>query len=155
MYVGYRWYEKCGIAVDFPFGHGLSYTRFEYGSMKVCKCEKTETGSGASGWKVSVDVTNVGRRDGAEVVQLYVCANNPKIDRPPKELKGFEKVFLAKGETKTVEFILTPRDFAYYDVFSSSFRTDAGEYSILVGSSSANIRADTKVTADNDETFGN
>ena len=154
VYVGYRWYEKRGLAVDFPFGHGLSYTRFEYGNVTVGEVVENSRRC-RPGWKVRVDVTNVGGRDGAEVVQLYVSANQPKIDRPLKELKGFEKVFLAKGETKTVEFVLTPRDFAYYDVFSSCFRTDAGEYSILVGSSSADIRAAAKVTVDTDETFGN
>ena len=137
VYVGYRWYEKRGIPVDFPFGHGLSYTSWKYGECKV---------SGEEGWKVSVDVTNVGERDGAEVVQLYVSAKEPKVDRPIKELKGFEKVFLAKGETKTVDFVLTPRDLAYYDAFAARFRADAGEYRVLVGSSSADIRSEGTLT---------
>lgn len=141
VYVGYRWYEKRGIAVDFPFGHGLSYTRFEYGAARVAAAD--------GGWRVSVGVTNVGDRDGAEVVQLYVSAKAPKVDRPVKELKGFEKVFLAKGETKTVEFALTPRDFAYYDVFSAGFRTDPGEYAVLVGSSSADIRSAAEIAVGN------
>lgn len=144
VYVGYRWYEKRGIPVDFPFGHGLSYTRFEYGKVAVGEVEVQ--GSRKGGWKVSVDVTNAGARDGAEVVQLYVCAKEPKVDRPLKELKGFEKVFLAKGEMKTVEFVLTPRDLAYYDAFAARFRADAGEYRILVGSSSADIRSEGTLT---------
>lgn len=133
IYVGYRWYEKRAIETAFPFGHGLSYTTFGYGEASV------ETHGDE--WEVSLDVTNTGDRDGAEVVQLYARADDPRIDRPVKELKGFEKVFLAPGETKRVSFAVTPRDLAYWDVFSSSFRTDPGTYSFLVGSSSSDIRS--------------
>ena len=89
---------------------------------------------------MKADVTNAGERDGAEVVQLYVAAKEPKVDRPVKELKGFEKVFLGKGETKTVEFRVTPRDLAYWDAFASCFRADAGTYALIVGSSSSDTR---------------
>ncbi|MBP5791399.1 MAG: glycoside hydrolase family 3 C-terminal domain-containing protein, partial [Kiritimatiellae bacterium] len=137
VYVGYRWYEKRGIPVDFPFGHGLSYTAFEMKNEELRTRDDGEIG-------VRVDVTNVGERDGAEVVQLYVAPKDPKVDRPVKELKGFEKVFLKKGETKTVEFRLTPPDLAYWDAFAADFRADAGEYTIFIGGSSA----DTPVSAD-------
>ncbi len=138
IYVGYRWYEKRGIPVDFPFGHGLYYTSFRYGEAAIAKIE--------GGWKLSVPVSNVGNRDGAEVAQLYVAAKEPRVDRPVKELKGFEKVFLKKGETKTVEFRITPRDMAYWDAFASCFRSDAGKYTILIGGSSVDIQCFANIT---------
>jgi len=145
VYVGYRWYEKRGLAVDFPFGHGLSYTRFAYGKVKV-------EGQGQE-WRVSVPVTNVGDRDGAEVVQLYVAAKDPKVDRPVKELKGFAKVFVKKGETAVAEIAVNPRDLAYYDAFAACFRADRGVYALQVGSSSADVRQSVDVTLSEDRTF--
>lgn len=142
VYVGYRWYEKRGIAVDFPFGHGLSYTSFKYGEPKVER-------SGLD-WKVKVPVTNVGERDGMEVVQLYVAARTAKVDRPVKELKGFFKVFVEKGTTVEAEFLVKPRDLAYYDAFAARFRVDNGIYRLCIGSSSEDIRccADIEQTDD-------
>ena len=145
VYVGYRWYEKRGITVDFPFGHGLSYTKFEYGESEV-----KEHGEG---WMVSIPIKNVGDRDGAEVVQLYVAAKDPKVDRPVKELKGFSKVFVRKGETATAEIVIVPRDLAYYDAFAAGFRADAGEYDLLIGSSSADIRRSVIVTLRKEKEF--
>ena len=145
IYVGYRWYEKRGIAVDFPFGHGLSYTRFEYGEPEV-------RGEGG-GWTVSVPVRNAGDRDGAEVVQLYVAAKDPKVDRPVKELKGFAKVFVRKGETAVAKITVTPRDLAYYDAFGARFRADRGGYRLLLGSSSADIRQTVDIALADDRTF--
>jgi len=150
IYVGYRWYEKRGIAVEFPFGHGLSYARFDYGKVKVR--EVKVKGEGEQ-WRVSVPVTNVGECDGTEVVQLYVAAKDPKADRPVKELKGFAKVFVKKGETVVAEIAVTPRDLAYYDMFSSRFHADRGRYVLMVGSSSADIRQEAEAVLDEDLDF--
>lgn len=133
IYVGYRWYEKRGISVDFPFGHGLSYTTFEVGAPVV------EPADG--GWTVRAKVTNTGKRAGKEVVQLYVKPLEPSVDRPVKELKGFAKTrLLASGESETVEFRVTPRDLAYWDVVPHGWRTDPGAYELQLGVSSADIR---------------
>ena len=141
IYVGYRWYEKRAISVDFPFGHGLSYTRFDYGAF-----DSAPKGEGE--WNVKVAVRNAGERDGAEVVQLYTAQINPEIDRPLKELRNFRKIFLKAGAAEAVDFKVTARDFAYFDVLSRKFRADPGEYEILVGSSSADIRARLRVRLD-------
>ena len=138
IYVGYRWYEKRNIPVDFAFGHGLSYTSFAYGQPTV---EKS-----TDGWTVRVPVRNAGKRDGAEVVQLYVSPVDPKVDRPVKELKRFAKRALKPGEEAVVEFGVSPRDFAYYDEAQGCFRTDPGTYELKVGSSSADIRGVCSVT---------
>ena len=139
VYVGYRWYEKRGIAVDFPFGHGLSYTMFEVGAPVV------EPADG--GWTVRAKVTNTGKRAGKEVVQLYVKPLEPSIDRPVKELKGFAKTrLLASGESETVEFRVTPRDLAYWDVATHGWRTDPGAYELQLGASSADIRGWTRIS---------
>ncbi|KAE8452757.1 hypothetical protein EG329_013029 [Mollisiaceae sp. DMI_Dod_QoI] len=95
IYVGYRWYEMLDLPALFPFGHGLSYTTFKYSDLTVAQTEKD--------LKVSVKVSNTGDRDGAEVVQVYVSQENPSIKRPKKELKGFKKVTLKKGESRVVE----------------------------------------------------
>lgn len=94
VYVGYRWYEMLETEVNFAFGHGLSYTSFSFSNLEVHKTDKM--------LNVSVAVANTGEREGAEVVQVYVSQKKPSIKRPKKELKGFAKVALAKGESKTV-----------------------------------------------------
>lgn len=121
--------------VLFPFGHGLSYTTFEYSNLRVNKSaiKDTETVT------VSVDVTNTGSVDGKEIVQLYVSDLTGEISRPEKELKGFEKVSLKAGETKTVSFVLDKRAFAWYNTEISDWCVSDGEYRILVGKSSRDI----------------
>ena len=141
VFVGYRWYEKEAIRPLFAFGHGLSYTTFAYGAAKV---EQT----GAAAFVVRVPVTNTGKVAGKETVQLYVAPVAAKVPRPVKELKDFAKVELAPGETKTVTLAVTPRDLAYWDVGSHGWRTDAGEYEILIGSSSADIRTAANIAVD-------
>lgn len=141
IFVGYRWHDAKEIAPCFPFGHGLSYTTFKYGEAKV---EKT----GEASFVVRVPVTNTGKVTGKEAVQLYVAPVDAKVVRPPKELKDFSKVALAPGETKTVELRLKARDFAYWDVGVHNWRVDAGKYRLLVGSSSADIRAESEVVLD-------
>lgn len=136
VYVGYRYYEKNQIPVQFPFGHGLSYTDFEYASLEV---EKEENGAGLI-VNVSCLVKNTGDMAGKEVLQLYVAAKDSAVDRPVKELKGYEKTELKPGETKKVNFALNPESFAYFDEETGHFRAEAGFYEILIGASLTDIR---------------
>jgi beta-glucosidase len=131
IFVGYRGYEHHGTAPLFPFGHGLSYTSFEYGDLSVTP-GKTGDGNVA----VSFDVTNTGDRAGAEVAQVYVADTHSDVPRPPKELKGFAKVHLEPGETQRVTIGLDRRSFAYYDVESRDWAVTPGDFEILVGRSS-------------------
>jgi beta-glucosidase len=134
IYVGYRGYDHFEIAPLFPFGFGLSYTEFRYANLRI------EQEKSASAVTVSFDLTNVGKKAGAEVAELYVLPKHPAIDRPPKELKGFEKVFLAPGETRHVVMNLDERSFAYFDPAKSDWRTDPGTYEIGIGASSRDLR---------------
>ena len=139
IYVGYRHYETNYVDVVFPFGHGLSYTTFEYSDLKI---ENDADGNGSDGNEVTVTckITNTGNVTGKEVVQLYVTAKDSKVDRPLYELKGFEKVELQPGETKTVSMKLDGRAFAYYDVDEKAYVQEDGEYVVSVGSSVKDIR---------------
>lgn len=141
VYVGYRYYDKAQKAVRFPFGHGLSYTTFEYSELKVSadKIQDTDT------LTVSFTVKNTGDRDGAEVAELYVSDVESTIFRPEKELKGFKKVFLKAGEAKTVEITLDKRAFAYYNVNIHDWHVESGAFKIMVGASSRDIRLETAV----------
>jgi beta-glucosidase len=136
IYVGYRHFDKQGIAPIFPFGHGLSYTTFEYSNLKQ---SRTISGN----FQVSVDVSNTGKRAGEEVVQLYVHDPKPKVDKPVRELKGFAKVALESGAAKTVVLELTPRDLAYFDVKGKQWKADAGSYQVELGASSRDLRLKT------------
>jgi beta-glucosidase len=131
--VGYRWYDTKKIEPLFPFGFGLSYTTFTYSNLRV-------SATGPDTAEVDCDVTNSGSRTGAEVAELYVASGPSSVQRPEKELKGFAKVLLAPGETKTVKMGLNARSFAYYSTDKHSWEVDAGTYSILVGGSSRDIR---------------
>jgi len=132
LLVGYRWYDAKNIEPLFPFGFGLSYTRFEYSDLQL----KPE-GNGAV--TAEFTVSNVGSRDGAEVAQLYVQEVKPRLQRPLKELKGFSKVFLKAGEKKTVAIPLDERSFAFYDPEKKSWIAEAGDFKILVGGSSRDL----------------
>lgn len=134
FYVGYRWFDEQGVKPLFPFGYGLSYTRFEYGSARA---ERTAPGA----WRVQVDVRNAGDRAGKEVAELYVAPVEPQIERVKKELRGFVKLNLAAGESRSAEFSLTARDFAYYDVLKHRWRTVPGRYLVKIGGSSDNLPA--------------
>ena len=134
LYVGYRYFETAKVPVLFPFGFGLSYTTFEYSDLKVNDTEATFT------------LKNTGKVDGAEVAQLYVSAKNPTIYRPVKELKGFAKVFLKAGESKTVTIKLDDKAFRYFNVKTDKFEIDGGEYDILIGASVADIKLSGTVT---------
>ena len=137
VYVGYRWYATQEIPVQFPFGHGLSYTAFEYSNAKAAKPSMTSAGT----LKVSVEVVNTGSVDGAEVVQLYIADPEASVDRPAKELKGFEKVFLKAGEKKTVTFEIAAEDLSYFDAEKHEWVAEPGEFQALLGSSSEDIKA--------------
>lgn len=132
IFTGYRHYDLNEKKPLFPFGYGLSYTSFEYSALKVAKV-------GSHSIKVSFDVTNAGDCDGAEIAQIYIAPVNPAVERPVKELKGFDKKFIRKGETVRMEILLDESAFSYYDVNQHGFRCDAGKYRIMVGSSSDNI----------------
>ena len=132
VFVGYRGYEHNGTKPLFPFGYGLSYTTFKYSNLTVSPV----AGSSGLQYTVGFDVENTGSRAGATVAQVYVGETQPRVPRPPKELKGFERVTLNPGETKHVTVSLDPRSFAYYDTASKSWHVDAGEFGILVGDSS-------------------
>ena len=137
VYVGYRWYEAKQIPAQFAFGHGLSYTDFEYSDAKASKASMTADGT----LKVSVDVKNVGDRDGAEIVQLYIADPVASVDRPVKELKGFEKVYLKAGEKKTVTFEIKADALSFYDMSKSAWNAEPGEFQALLASSSTDVRA--------------
>ena len=135
VFVGYRYYETKKMDVLFPFGHGLSYTNFEYSNITISDDHIKDTDTVT----VTVDVTNTGDVFGKEVVQLYVSPKNNKIIRPVKELKGFEKIALEPGETKTVSFILNKRSFAYWNMEIHDWHVESGKYDILIGKSVSDI----------------
>lgn len=134
-----KWFSKfrsnyLDVSNDplFPFGFGLSYTTFDYKNLKLSDSSLTATGE----LKVSVDLTNSGNYDGAEVVQLYIRDMVGSVTRPVKELKGFQKVFLKKGETRTIEFSLTEKDLRFYNS-DLKFVSEPGDFKVFVGTSSA------------------
>jgi beta-glucosidase len=137
IFVGYRYYEKKQVEPLFPFGFGLSYTSFAYDNLRL----SAETVRPHECLTVSVDVTNTGQRAGEEIVQLYVQDVASTLARPLKELKGFAKVALAPGETKTVTLLLDQAALAYWDDAEQAWVAEAGEFAALVGSSSQDIRA--------------
>lgn len=136
IYVGYRHFDKAAVAPLFPFGHGLSYTTFRYEQITLSQSELQPDGSVVA----SVKVANTGKRAGAEVVQLYIHDPQPNIDKPVRELKGFAKVALQPGETKTVQFTMSPQDLAYFDVAGKQWKADAGDYEVAIGASSRDLR---------------
>lgn len=139
LLVGYRWFDAKNIEPLFPFGFGLSYSSFNYSSAQIT----TSPRGSVSVATVELDVTNSGERDGAEIVQVYVAPEAPSVMRPPKELKAFAKVFLDRGETKHVSMPLNVRAFAFYSPERKSWVAEKGNYQILVGSSSRDIRVRT------------
>jgi beta-glucosidase len=138
IYVGYRYYDKVKKPVTFPFGYGLSYTTFEYSNLSVVEQEPYR-------YLVSLDVTNTGKEDGAEIVQLYVHCNSSAIFRAEKELKGFAKVYLSAGETKKVEITLDKRSFSYYNTKAKDWCVEGGTYQLLAAASGEDIRLSTEI----------
>ena len=134
LYVGYRYYQTAGVKPAFPFGYGLSYTTFEYSGLKA-----DETG-------VTLTVTNTGSAAGAEIVQLYVAKPDAKVFRPEQELKGFARVSLAPGESKTVTIALDDKAFRYWNVKTNAWEVEGGSYQLRVGASSVDIRLTAGIT---------
>lgn len=145
IYVGYRYYDSKRIEPMYPFGHGLSYTTFDYSNLTLSApqmdVDKNET------LTVSVDVTNSGNVAGKEVAQLYIHDNASRLDRPYQELKGFQKIALNPGETKTVTFTVDTRALSAYDPAIKDWNAEAGRFTVRVGSSSRDIRAEAEFKA--------
>ncbi len=133
LYIGYRYFDRQHIAPAFCFGHGLSYTEFAYSGLTL----KTEKGRDV---KLTFTVKNTGKKIGSEIVQVYVAPIASKVDRPDKELKTYAKIELAPGKSRKVELVLKQTDFAYFDEHLHEFIANAGDYEILVGASSEDIR---------------
>ncbi len=136
VFVGYRYYEKKKLKPLFPFGHGLSYTQFDYSDVQLSKQNVILPETTI----VSFSITNSGEKAGYEIVQLYVADGHSRLMRPLKELKHFAKVFVEPGETKTVSFELNERDFAYFDPAFNEWIVDTGVFELLIGASSQDIR---------------
>lgn len=135
--VGYRWHDTKKIPAQFAFGYGLSYTTFEFGKAST---DQKEYGKDDT-IKISVSVTNKGSVDGAEVVQIYASQRKPSLQRPAKELKGFQKVFLKAGESKVVEIALPVKDLAYFDDKAHAWVVENDKFTLHCGASSADIRS--------------
>ncbi len=136
IFVGYRWFDEKDIEPLFAFGHGLSYTTFEYGEAKLDK--KSLAGNGTV--KLTVKVTNTGSREGAEVVQLYIADKESSLPRPEKELKDFQKVRLAPGESRDVTFTIGVDKLKFYDPSIADWKAEKGDFEALVGGGSDDIR---------------
>lgn len=147
IFVGYRYYDTANLPVRYPFGYGLSYTAFSYDNLQL-------SGSlfqPGESLLVCCDVTNCGACAGDETVQLYVSHRSAVLFAAEQELKGFEKVSLQPGETKTVSFLLKRRDLCYYDVVAADWRVEGGSYELRVGASSRDIRLSASVEAEADD----
>jgi beta-glucosidase len=136
VYVGYRHFDKAKIAPLFPFGYGLSYTTFAYSNLKLSHSSLAPGGK----LTATTTVTNTGKREGSEIAELYVHQIVPSIDRPINELKGFDRIDLQPGQSKTVTFSVEPHDLAYWDTAGKQWKADPGAYEIEVGASSRDIR---------------
>ena len=136
IYVGYRWFDTRKVTPQFPFGHGLSYTTFTYGKPRLSAASMTQDGR----LTVTVDVTNTGKREGKEIVQLYIGDEKASVDRPVKELKGFEKLSLQPGETKSVSFDITQADLRFFDEASHAWKAEPGKFKAYIGASETDIR---------------
>lgn len=137
IYVGYRHFDKKEIEPLFPFGFGLSYTTFEYSNLAVSK--------NGDSFEIKFDIKNSGSIAGSEVAQLYLASTKSEIDKPIKELKGFAKVTLNPGETKSVNLSITEKDFSYFNEEKHSWKTDQGVYKVMISASSRDIKLKTEV----------
>lgn len=132
IYVGYRHFDTKGVKTQFPFGFGLSYTTFKYGKPQIA--------ANGDAWTVSVDVTNTGKCEGKEIVQLYVGDEKCSVDRPKKELKNFAKVSLKPGETKTVSMDITQQDLKFWDETTHAWKAEPGKFKAYVCASAEDVR---------------
>ena len=149
IFVGYRYYDTAKKDVRFPFGFGLSYTTFEYSDLKLSASSIKDTDTLTATFRIK----NTGSVDGAEVAQLYVSDVESTIFRPEKELRGFKKVFLKAGEEKEVSIDLDKRAFAFYNVDAQDWQVETGEFKILVGASSRDIKLEESVTVESTDTY--
>ncbi|MBR6081606.1 MAG: fibronectin type III-like domain-contianing protein, partial [Salinivirgaceae bacterium] len=138
--VGYRWLDTKKIKPLFAFGYGLSYTTFSYGKPSLSQATMTADGSVT----VKVDITNTGKRAGAEVVQLYIADLKSSLPRPAKELKGFKKVQLNPGETKTVEFTIDSSALSFYNDTKKQWEAEPGAFEAIIGASATDIKGKVK-----------
>ena len=136
IYVGYRHFNTKHVAPQFPFGYGLSYTTFRYGSPTLSATSLSATDS----LTLSVPITNTGRTKGKEVVELFIGEEHPAEERPTKELKNFVKVELDPGETKTVSFTIKPSDLAYWSTRSHTFTSTPGRFKAYICASETDVR---------------
>jgi beta-glucosidase len=143
LFVGYRWYDARDVDVSFPFGHGLSYTTFDYADLAVTPAD--------GGLVARVTVTNTGTRDGHEVVQAYASVPGSSVVRPVRELAAFERVWLAAGESASVELSVARDDLAYYDTRVGRWVVESGEYVVEAGASSRDLRVRASVTVHGDD----
>ena len=152
IWVGYRYFDSAGKPVAYPFGHGLSYTSFEYSDLKVSKTESEfKTNSIVL---ISFTITNSGKRAGAEVAQVYVGQQNPSVPRPAKELKGYTKVLLEARESKLVSVSLDFRSFAFWSTHENNWLAESDEFLIQVGASVSDIRLSETLRLDTGHAIG-
>ena len=133
LFIGYRWYDKQQKEVLFPFGYGLSYAQFEYSDLQILKKSEVD-------YEVCFTIKNTSQTDGAEVSQVYVRDPFASVERPEKELKGFAKTALKAEESKRVSITLNARSFAYYSIARKGWYVENGDFEILIGASSRDIR---------------
>ncbi|MBJ7553814.1 glycoside hydrolase family 3 C-terminal domain-containing protein [Marinomonas spartinae] len=148
IWVGYRYFDTSNTPVLFPFGHGLSYTTFDYSNLQMKVDAQTISLGENDTLTLVVTITNTGKRAGAEVVQCYIGQTSPSQPRPAKELKAFSKVFLEAGESKEIELVLDYRAFAYWHTENATWVAESGEYLIQIGASVADIRQTVTLTLD-------
>jgi beta-glucosidase len=144
--MGYRHYDQNHIAPAFPFGYGLSYTTFTYQNLAISPGSAAFSNNSSQLITVDFDIVNTGKRAGAEVAQVYVGIPSTVVPEPPKWLKGFAKLSLPPGQTGHVQLTLDSRAFSYWDVNSSSWQITPGDYQIMIGSSSRDIRLNGHLT---------
>ena len=135
LFIGYRWYDKESIEPLFPFGHGLSYTTFEYSNLRAMPPK-----GNSSVAAFEVDITNTGDIAGKEVLQGYITVNGSQIERPQKELKKFEKISLESGETKKVKFELSEKDLSFWSIENNTWQVEPAEYTFSIGASATDIK---------------
>ena len=150
VFIGYRGYQTSSAKPLFPFGFGLSYTTFAYKNLAVRPIAPW-SGNSPLGYEVSFDVTNTGRREGADVAELYVGESRPAVPRPQKELKGFARVNLAPGATRRVQITLNCRAFAWFDTAAHLWRVDPGEFTITIGRSVNDTELATRISLSSDQ----
>ncbi|MCJ8314466.1 MAG: glycoside hydrolase family 3 C-terminal domain-containing protein [Saccharospirillaceae bacterium] len=155
IWVGYRYFDTAAKKVLFPFGHGLSYTKFDYSGFKVSSANKKQTQNtfelkAEDNIKVNITITNIGDVSGFETAQLYIGQCAPSVPRPLKELKGYKKLWLESGEPKEIEIELNKRDFSYWSTAQNKWVAPSGNYKIYVGASIEDIRATQLITINAD-----